>query len=151
MSCLEIVNLLGKCDTIRRFPTFRHKTELNRSILVFTCPSCEKFFSHKYCDCKYHCENILIAPFTCYRHGKDTYKVNVIHRTIIIFQNISQYFYNNNNISQYLLYFLSFIACNYKCTHHCRYQEKWIFPSYKAKLNLTLFSFENLITDAYSD
>ena len=31
---------------------------------------------------------------------------------------------------------------------HTRYQEKWIFPSYKAKLNLTLFAFENLITDA---
>ena len=30
--------------------------------------------------------------------------------------------------------------------HSC-YQEKSIFPSYKAKLNLTLFSFENLITD----
>merc|ERR1712173_564762 len=30
--------------------------------------------------------------------------------------------------------------------HSC-YQEKSIFPSHKAKLNLTLFSFENLITE----
>ena len=28
---------------------------------------------------------------------------------------------------------------------HCSYQEKSIFPSYKAKLNLTLFSLTNLI------
>ena len=26
---------------------------------------------------------------------------------------------------------------------HCCYQEKWIFPRYNAKLNLTLFSFAN--------
>ena len=34
---------------------------------------------------------------------------------------------------------------------HCCYQEKWIFPSYNAKLILTLYSFANPITDAYSD
>ena len=34
--------------------------------------------------------------------------------------------------------------------HSC-YREKSIFPSYKAKLNLTLFSLTNLIIDAYSD
>ena len=36
---------------------------------------------------------------------------------------------------------------NIKYVWHSCYQEKSIFPSYKAKLNLTLFSFENLITD----
>ena len=39
------------------------------------------------------------------------------------------------------------VTSNYTLASHTRYQEKWIFPSYKAKLNLTLFSFENLITD----
>ena len=35
--------------------------------------------------------------------------------------------------------------------HHSCYREKSIFPSYMAKLNLTLFSLTNLIIDAYSD
>ena len=38
-----------------------------------------------------------------------------------------------------------------KIPQHCCYQEKLIFPSYNAKLILTLYSFANPITDAYSD